>query len=278
MSSTRSESGGRVVIGCAALFIAAVAIFLLSIVGFFFHTGAREMHRQARLMDAAVEVEATIISSEVVRSAHVTRTGTGAGAGSTSRREIHTPKIVFAYTFDGRPRRGDRIHPAPRGGDERWARRMTTRYRPGETVTAWVDPGHPEDAFLEKEWVLGPYGMILAASIGLAMLMAMAAVVLFLWPAASRGAAAVGVAGGVLGPLYAGSHYWMHPRADATDGLLGGGTLAIIALVTLVIATLPLLARLQGRRWQRKLAGADTASPPPFDDEWPRHPPGGADP
>jgi hypothetical protein len=247
---TTNDQGGKLILGCAAAFIGVVALALLSLIVVMGTIGLRAMNHQARLMEDSIETPATIVSSKV-------QDITTSGASRTSARSVRfVPEVRFRFELDGRTGTGQNVFPMPRNGDQVWASRLVSRYPTGRSVTAWVDPNHPDDAFLEKEWVRGPYGLVLAISASLGILMAMISVVTFFLPRVSSAAAIIGVAAWLLGSLHAGLHYWNHARPDGA----GLGWLEIIWLLIVVGAVLPALAWIQGRRWSKK--GSGVFSPP----------------
>jgi hypothetical protein len=255
-----NELDGRTIVGCAATFIGAVALGLLAIIVLMAAIGIREAHAQARLMRNAVEVDATIVSSEVRRDSsggQMTRSGT------RPRTTIYVPEVRFRFELDGRTFDGERLFPAPRSGDQTWASRLVGKYPADRAVTAWVDPARPDAAFLEREWVLGPYAAILAAAFGLGVLTAIVSAVTFIVPRVSRGVALAGCVGCAAGVAYAAAHYWTHARADGA----GGGVAEIIGGLAILGAVLPLLGRLQAGRWHRKIQGQGTAPPSGIDDD-----------
>ena len=103
--------------------------------------GAYDYTQQSEAIEDAVQVEATIVETDV-------ETVTSKGDQS------HEPTVSFEYRYDGTAYTGDRIFPSdvnPKYEMRSKARSIVQEYESGETVTAYVDPASPGDAFLEKK-------------------------------------------------------------------------------------------------------------------------------
>ncbi len=70
--------------------------------------------------------------------------------GGTSRSPVYAPNIGYWYAVDGQRRHGTRVL-ITSGYSEVSARELVARFRPGDVVTAWVDPGAPGEAVLVRE-------------------------------------------------------------------------------------------------------------------------------
>lgn len=92
---------------------------------------------------------ATLDNKETV-TAEVTELGieeVSASRGSTA----HVPVVTFRYTFQGMEYVSDRLYPGNtqrQYGDRATAESKLSAYTVGETVTAYVDPEAPGEAFL----------------------------------------------------------------------------------------------------------------------------------
>lgn len=103
--------------------------------------GAVEYLQQGAVVDRAVEVEATIVETEVTSSS----TSTGSGAD-------YQPRATFSYEYDGQSYTASGVFPGtvpPSYDTESAAREVLEGYDSGATVTAYVDPESPDSAFLE---------------------------------------------------------------------------------------------------------------------------------
>jgi len=71
----------------------------------------------------------------------------------TSRgRTSYVPVVAFQYRFRGTSYTSDRLYPGrsqPQYGDRATAQERTSAYAVGQSVTAYVDPDAPDQAFLE---------------------------------------------------------------------------------------------------------------------------------
>lgn len=106
--------------------------------------GSREWWLQRRLMRHAVPVTARITHSQ-----RVERPGRDDEVG-TAR-----PDVRFSYQVQGRRYESDRLHPTqilqPEDIDE-----VLDTYPLHGSVVAWVDPAHPDKAFLRPQAGKGP--------------------------------------------------------------------------------------------------------------------------
>ena len=242
-----SDSSSPGVIGCALGFIGLVAAGLLVLVGTFAWIGISDVRHQAVLLERSVETPATIMSSKVSTQTSTTRTS-GGGHSTTT---IHIPEVRFTYQFGGRARMGQRVYPTARNGDLAWAKRVVAGFPVGAEVSAWVDPANPDESFLIREFVVSSYAMILAAAVGVAILMAFASLVGFLYRPVSRAACAVGVVAPGALVAFAGAHYWGHARPTGA----GMGLPELLGTLALASALIPIAATAIASHWRRKLLG-----------------------
>jgi hypothetical protein len=103
--------------------------------------GAVDYLQQGAVVDRAVDVEATIVETEVTTSS----TSSSSGAD-------YQPRATFSYEYDGQSYTASGVFPGavpPSYDTESAAREVLEGYEPGATVTAYVDPESPDSAFLE---------------------------------------------------------------------------------------------------------------------------------
>ena len=109
--------------------------------------GAYDYQQQNQALSDTTTVEATI-------------TDTGIESMSQRRgRTDYRPTASFEYEYDGTTYTGDDIRPAsiaPEYDTRSAAREALAEYETGATVTAYVNPASPGDAFLEDERSDGP--------------------------------------------------------------------------------------------------------------------------
>ena len=68
--------------------------------------------------------------------------------------ERYRPEVRFEYTFEGEHYESDRLYPETRShthSSRSAAQSTTSQYEVGTSVTAFVDPAHPDEAFLNDE-------------------------------------------------------------------------------------------------------------------------------
>ena len=126
-------------------------IFLLVGAGLYVYGPDQAAAEQERI-DNSVEIDAEIIHSDVrtVRSG-----GSSSQTDSRSRDDTdYQPEIEFSYEFEGETYYSDRMYPSSgpdRENRHRHAREVVDQYPEGQVVTAYVDPNHPDKAFLTRE-------------------------------------------------------------------------------------------------------------------------------
>ncbi|KAA0212901.1 MAG: DUF3592 domain-containing protein [Leptolyngbya sp. PLA3] len=238
--------------GCAFAFIALVALGILGVIGFFTVGGLAEVHKQSALMARARPVDATVIASEVRRETFGSSTSTGAQHTSTTH-IVHVPVVTYSYQFQGTPHQSDDIYTFPRNGSEAWAQRIADGYPPGSPVTAYVDPAHPERAFLVRGWVPDPYYLVYTGAGCFTILISMGVLATFFLPRLSKRIAIIGAPVGFIFIAYAAAHYWMHAGFTSS-------TPDWIALGALATPALPFLALLLAKGWRRKFIGNNRSS------------------
>lgn len=113
------------------------------------------------------------VSQPVPATIETTRIDSARGSkGGTS----YTPVVEFRYRVDGQDYRGDDPLPMTVSSSSyESAQAVTTRFSPGQEVTAWYAPANPGSAFLLKEPSFFPYIFMLFpmihAAAGLAMVL-----------------------------------------------------------------------------------------------------------
>jgi Protein of unknown function (DUF3592) len=63
----------------------------------------------------------------------------------------YAPVVRYLYTVNGAQYVSSRVLPLDISASVGWAERLRDRFRPGDAVTAYVDPSHPGSAFLVHE-------------------------------------------------------------------------------------------------------------------------------
>jgi hypothetical protein len=100
---------------------------------------------------------------------NVTIESTGIEKVSQRRGVEYKPTASFSYTYNGDSYNSDNVYPsgiAQEFNSEEDASQVIEDYNTGETVTGYISPGSPGNAFLVDENSNTPYFMIL---IGIAM-------------------------------------------------------------------------------------------------------------
>ena len=145
--------------------VSARAFALVTLfVSVFIVVGAVREWREVRALRTFRPVSATVLSSDIesVRS-------TGRSPSTTYR-----PAVRYEYIVAGERHVADRVTPLHESRSARWATALARRFVPGATVTAFVNPADPDDAFLvrSRSWlpwvfIVGPFLMLLVVSTGL---------------------------------------------------------------------------------------------------------------
>lgn len=105
---------------------------------------------QSSAIDSAVEVNATV-------------TSTGVEKVDKRRGVDYAPRATFNYTFEGESYTASNVYPGPLTrdfGTEEAAREQLDGYETGDSVTAYVQPDAPGDAFLVRERSDKPFFVI----------------------------------------------------------------------------------------------------------------------
>ncbi|WP_206424999.1 DUF3592 domain-containing protein [Halosimplex salinum] len=116
--------------------------------------GGYDHVQQSEAVENAVEVNATV--HEV-----------GVETVSARRGVDHEPTARFSYEYEGTTYESSSVFPAeisPTYDTESAARSVVAGYEEGETVTAYVSPDRPDDAFLQNRTTNTP---LFAAGFGL---------------------------------------------------------------------------------------------------------------
>jgi hypothetical protein len=112
--------------------------------------GAYSYSEQTTALDAAVEVNATIASTSVEEV-------------PKKRSTDYRPTATFEYSYRGETYTSSNVYPGtlPREfGSREAASAELAEYEPGDTVTAYVRPGAPGNAFLKHESTNRPFLVI----------------------------------------------------------------------------------------------------------------------
>jgi hypothetical protein len=133
-------------------------LFVLCAVGLIGY-GAYDYIEQTDAVRDAVEVEATVVE-----------VGIESSSPPGSAEVNHRPTVEYTYSYRGQSYTGDSISPGPNAETyetEAAAREAVSAYEPNGTVTAYVDPAAPGDAFLENEVSNTPFGLVTLGLVGM---------------------------------------------------------------------------------------------------------------
>ncbi|ADJ17024.1 DUF3592 domain-containing protein [Halalkalicoccus jeotgali] len=103
--------------------------------------GAYDYTQQSAAIENSVEVDATV-------------TGTNVDSIMTSGTTQFNPEVSFKYSYEGERYSSSNLYPASASKNydtKSGAQSAMKEYEQGETVTAYVNPNSPDDAFLENE-------------------------------------------------------------------------------------------------------------------------------
>ncbi|UPM43015.1 DUF3592 domain-containing protein [Halocatena salina] len=120
-----------------------VVIVLIALAVFTF--GGYDYAQQSAAIDDAVSVEATVVESSVSPS----------GGGGTE----YEVRVEYRYRYQGTEYRSDKLFPGYLGRlyeTESKAQSVIEPYDSGATVTAYVDPAAPSEAFLKQQTTQSP--------------------------------------------------------------------------------------------------------------------------
>ncbi|KOX93865.1 hypothetical protein AMS69_08070 [Haloarcula rubripromontorii] len=118
--------------------------------------GAYDYAQQSSALTNAVEVDAELVEKGVETSSGGRRSGVS-----------HRPTVRYTYEYDGTAYTSTNVFPAniaPTYDTEDAARSVLDGYETGATVTVYVPPGDPDDAYLKHQESNAP---LLAVGIGL---------------------------------------------------------------------------------------------------------------
>lgn len=128
--------------------------------GMMLYVGITQFLQQRRSMANATPIDATIVRSEVITS---TSSDTDSRLLRSNSTTSHRPEVRFRYVVAGQRYESDRMYPtiivqgyASAGN----AAAELAPYPVNARVRAWVDPSHPEQAFLIAERSKMPLGFI----------------------------------------------------------------------------------------------------------------------
>lgn len=122
----------------------------------FLYVGITQFIQQRRNLADARPIEATVVHSQVVSS---TAADTDGRVGFSNSTTTHSPEIRFRYQVLGTEYESDRLYPniIARGcASAESAAEALAPFPLHATVRAYVDPSHPEQAFLIRERGNGP--------------------------------------------------------------------------------------------------------------------------
>ena len=139
----------------------AMVTLLLAV---FMVAGLVQELREVRALRTFRPLSATVLSSDVeyVRSS------------GSSRTSAYRPMVRYEYVVAGERHVADRVTPLHESRSSSWATALARRFVPGTTVTAYVNPADPDDAYLVRTrswlpWVFiaGPFLMLSVVATGL---------------------------------------------------------------------------------------------------------------
>ena len=107
------------------------------------------------------------LDGSVAVTAEVTGVGVEQVEGSRGR-DAYVPVVRFQYRFQGASYTSEKLYPGrsqPQYKDRATARERVSAYTVGESVTAYVDPGAPGEAFLQDRRSGQSAGAVLVGAI-----------------------------------------------------------------------------------------------------------------
>ena len=153
LPSTNSTANTRSIFGFAVILL-AMGLVVTGI-------GIHEYQTQTEALDNAVEVDATIVTSEVqLHQDEFDRTDRSSDYRTTTDTPEYRLVIEFEYEFEGEQYRSSNVNVA--GSIERFdsrseAQETQAEYPEGSQTTAYVNPDEPGEAFLEDGLPLVTY-------------------------------------------------------------------------------------------------------------------------
>jgi hypothetical protein len=120
----------------------------------------------AAFLSIFVAIGLGLFSLEVYRvlswrpvSARVVLSGVTAVPGNKGT--SYKPVVEYDYTYDGQPYRAYGVTPITISASQSWANGIADSYHPGDIITAYVSPDHPNNAFLLRKVSLMPLIFVL---------------------------------------------------------------------------------------------------------------------
>jgi hypothetical protein len=123
--------------GCLAAFL---SLFVAVGIGLF----GLEVYRIATWRP----VTANILSSDV-------------GTVSGSKGNTYKPVVVYSYRYQGQSYQAAAVTPISISAGHSWAQSIVNGYRSGDVTTAYIDPDHPNNAYLLRQVSLFPLLFVL---------------------------------------------------------------------------------------------------------------------
>lgn len=127
--------------------------------------GVREYLLQRRLLAHARPVDAIILRSEVIVSKSA---DTDHRLGRDNSTTSHRPEVLFRYVIDGTTRESDMLYPnviVQGYASAEGAAAVLKPFPLDATVTAYVDPAHPDRGFLIRQGGAGPVVFMVVGSL-----------------------------------------------------------------------------------------------------------------
>lgn len=161
--------------GCLLGFWLILGIPFICLGIFFLYQGSGDAILQNRFNGRAVEVPATVISSDMLRP-----------VGARSDSASFFPNIEYTYEYKGVVRKSDRVWVVSEADTENAIQALVNKFSEGVQTVAFVDPQSPDLVALEKRWSRMVYVSI---SIGILPILFVTSIGLLLtgwrWPGAA---------------------------------------------------------------------------------------------
>ena len=122
--------------------LSVITIFAIVFAGFGVRLLLVEWHR----LTVSLPTRAYVLSTDV-------QTVRSSGRNSSIS---YRPVVLYRFRVDGRDYTAQSVTPLNESRGGHWAFDLVSRYRAGDSVTAWYDPARPQTAFLRHEWSLMP--------------------------------------------------------------------------------------------------------------------------
>ena len=78
-----------------------------------------------------------------------------------SKGNSYKPVVVYNYRYQGSPYQASGVMPITISASDSWAHSISNMYQPGQVTTAYVNPDHPNNAFLIRKVSLIPLVFVL---------------------------------------------------------------------------------------------------------------------